>query len=68
MPNASRKPASPVEVTRTARVSRSRVSQPSSRQRRQISYRHYGIDAEAILAAAQALTPGRPIRYLRALG
>jgi len=31
-------------------------------------YRHYGIDANAIVAAAQALTPGRPIRYLKALG
>jgi pyruvate dehydrogenase E1 component len=31
-------------------------------------YRHYGIDANAIVAAAAALTPGRPIRYLRALG
>ena len=31
-------------------------------------YRHYGIDAEAIIAAAAALTPGRPIRHLRALG
>ncbi|HEY2184119.1 MAG TPA: transketolase [Xanthobacteraceae bacterium] len=31
-------------------------------------YRHYGIDADAIVAAAAALTPGRPIRYLRALG
>jgi len=31
-------------------------------------YRHYGIDSDAIVAAAQALTPGRPIRYLRALG
>ncbi|HEY1544931.1 MAG TPA: transketolase [Xanthobacteraceae bacterium] len=30
-------------------------------------YRHYGIDANAIAAAAAALTPGRPIRYLRAL-
>jgi pyruvate dehydrogenase E1 component len=30
-------------------------------------YRHYGIDANAIIAAAQALTPGRPIRYLKAL-
>ena len=30
-------------------------------------YRHYGIDANAIVAAAAALTPGRPIRYLRAL-
>ena len=31
-------------------------------------YRHYGIDANAIVAAAAALTPGRPIRHLRALG
>jgi pyruvate dehydrogenase E1 component len=30
-------------------------------------YRHYGIDANAIVAAAQALVPGRPIRHLRAL-
>jgi pyruvate dehydrogenase E1 component len=30
-------------------------------------YRHYGIDANAIVAAADALTPGRPIRYLKAL-
>jgi len=30
-------------------------------------YRHYGIDANAIIAAAETLTPGRPIRYLRAL-
>ncbi|HLH91173.1 MAG TPA: transketolase [Xanthobacteraceae bacterium] len=30
-------------------------------------YRHYGIDADAITAAAAALTPGRPIRHLRAL-
>ncbi len=30
-------------------------------------YRHYGIDADAIIAGAQALTPGRPIRHLRAL-
>ncbi len=30
-------------------------------------YRHYGIDANAIIAAAQSLTAGRPIRYLRAL-
>jgi pyruvate dehydrogenase E1 component len=30
-------------------------------------YRHYGIDAAAIVAAAEALTPGRPIRHLRAL-
>ncbi|MGA2894715.1 MAG: transketolase [Xanthobacteraceae bacterium] len=27
-------------------------------------YRHYGIDAEAIIAAAQAIAPGRPIRHL----
>ena len=30
-------------------------------------YRHYGIDADAIVAAAAALTPGRPIRYLKAM-
>ena len=27
-------------------------------------YRHYGIDANAIVAAAQAIAPGRPIRHL----
>jgi pyruvate dehydrogenase E1 component len=31
-------------------------------------YRHYGIDANAIIAAAQAIAPGKPIRHLRALG
>src|SRR5436190_5049874 len=31
-------------------------------------YRHYGIDADAIVAAAESIAPGRPIRYLRALG
>ena len=30
-------------------------------------YRHHGIDARAIVKAAQALTPGRPIRHLRAV-
>jgi pyruvate dehydrogenase E1 component len=30
-------------------------------------YRHYGIDADAIIAAAQAIAPGRPIRHLRAM-
>ncbi|MFN3658875.1 MAG: transketolase-like TK C-terminal-containing protein [Pseudolabrys sp.] len=30
-------------------------------------YRHYGIDANSIVAAAQAIAPGRPIRHLRAL-
>ena len=30
-------------------------------------YRHYGIDANAIIAAAQAVATGRPIRHLRAL-
>jgi pyruvate dehydrogenase E1 component len=30
-------------------------------------YRHYGIDANAIIAAAQAISPGRPIRHLKAL-
>jgi pyruvate dehydrogenase E1 component len=31
-------------------------------------YRHYGIDANSIVAAAQAIAPGRPIRHLKALG
>jgi pyruvate dehydrogenase E1 component len=31
-------------------------------------YRHYGIDAKGIIAAAEALTPGRPIRNLAAIG
>jgi pyruvate dehydrogenase E1 component len=30
-------------------------------------YRHHGIDANAIVAAAQAIAPGRPIRHLKAL-
>ncbi len=30
-------------------------------------YRAYGIDADAIIAAAQAIAPGRPIRHLRAM-
>jgi pyruvate dehydrogenase E1 component len=30
-------------------------------------YRHYGIDANTIVAAAAALTPGRPIRHLKVL-
>jgi pyruvate dehydrogenase E1 component len=29
--------------------------------------RHYGLDANAIVAAAQAISPGRPMRYLKAL-
>jgi len=29
-------------------------------------YRHHGIDANAIIAAAPAIAPGRPIRYLGA--
>ncbi|TPM26951.1 transketolase [Mesorhizobium sp. B2-3-5] len=28
-------------------------------------YRHYGIDARAIATAAEAISPGRPIRHLR---
>jgi pyruvate dehydrogenase E1 component len=28
-------------------------------------YRHYGIDTHSIIAAAQAIAPGRPIRHLR---
>ncbi len=30
-------------------------------------YCHYGIDTNAIVAAAQAIAPGRPIRHLKAL-
>jgi pyruvate dehydrogenase E1 component len=29
-------------------------------------YKHFGIDADAIIRAAQAIAPGRPIRHLRA--
>ena len=29
-------------------------------------YRHFGIDAQGIIAAAQAIAPGRPIRHIRA--
>jgi pyruvate dehydrogenase E1 component len=29
-------------------------------------YRHFGIDAGGIIAAAQAIAPGRPIRHIRA--
>jgi pyruvate dehydrogenase E1 component len=31
-------------------------------------YRHFGIDARGIIAAAEMIAPGRPIRHLRALG
>jgi pyruvate dehydrogenase E1 component len=30
-------------------------------------YRLAGIDAQSIVAAAQSVAPGRPIRYLRAV-
>ncbi|MBA4790954.1 MAG: transketolase [Rhizobiales bacterium] len=30
-------------------------------------YRHHGIDTAAIVSAAQAIAPGRPVRHLRAL-
>jgi len=30
-------------------------------------YRHYGIDSNAIVAAAQSIASGRPIRHLRAV-
>jgi len=30
-------------------------------------YRHYGIDTNAVVAAAEAIVPGRPIRHLKAL-
>ena len=28
-------------------------------------YRHHGIDSDSIVAAAQAIAPGRPVRHLR---
>jgi pyruvate dehydrogenase E1 component len=31
-------------------------------------YKHYGIDANAIVRAAESIAPGRPIRHLRAIG
>jgi pyruvate dehydrogenase E1 component len=31
-------------------------------------YRQYGIDAQGIIAAAEMIAPGRPIRHLKALG
>ncbi|WP_375459094.1 transketolase [uncultured Enterovirga sp.] len=31
-------------------------------------FRHYGIDAEGIARAAEAIAPGRPIRHLRRVG
>ena len=31
-------------------------------------YRHFGIDAQGMVRAAQAIVPGRPIRHLRAVG
>ncbi|HZH50797.1 MAG TPA: transketolase [Microvirga sp.] len=31
-------------------------------------YRHFGIDAQGIIAAAEMIAPGRPIRHLKALG
>ena len=31
-------------------------------------YRYFGIDAQGIAQAAEAIAPGRPIRHLRALG
>jgi pyruvate dehydrogenase E1 component len=30
-------------------------------------YRHFGIDAQGIIAAAEMIAPGRPIRHLRAV-
>jgi pyruvate dehydrogenase E1 component len=30
-------------------------------------YRHFGIDAQGIIAAAEMIAPGRPIRHLNAL-
>ncbi len=31
-------------------------------------YRHFGIDAQGIVQSAETISPGRPIRHLRALG
>ena len=31
-------------------------------------YRHHGIDSRGIVAAAEAASPGRPVRHLRAIG
>ncbi|MEM7443992.1 MAG: transketolase [Pseudomonadota bacterium] len=31
-------------------------------------YRHYGVDAQSIAAAASALSPGRPVRHMRSVG
>jgi pyruvate dehydrogenase E1 component len=31
-------------------------------------YRHFGIDAQGIIRAAEMIAPGRPIRHLKALG
>ncbi|MDF2810612.1 MAG: transketolase, partial [Microvirga sp.] len=31
-------------------------------------YRHFGIDTQGIIAAAEMIAPGRPMRHLRALG
>ncbi|HEY8383603.1 MAG TPA: transketolase [Microvirga sp.] len=31
-------------------------------------YRHFGIDAQGIIRAAESIAPGRPIRHLKALG
>jgi pyruvate dehydrogenase E1 component len=31
-------------------------------------YRHHGIDTNAIVAAAEGIAPGRPIRHLRGVG
>jgi pyruvate dehydrogenase E1 component len=31
-------------------------------------YRHFGIDAQGMVRAAEAMAPGRPIRHLRAVG
>ena len=30
-------------------------------------YRHYGIDADGIVAAVEAIAPGRPVRHIRSL-
>jgi pyruvate dehydrogenase E1 component len=30
-------------------------------------YRHYGIDADGIVTAVEAIAPGRPVRHVRSV-
>ena len=52
-------------ATARARSASSISARPA---RSQDLYRHYGIDAQGIVAAAEMIAPGRPIRHLKALG